>query len=387
MSNFKSPEGDIKEIFNTDFNLIDRYIGGQLWLWGNNTYGQLGDNTRTHRSSPVQTVAGGTDWKQASSGTQYSAGIKTDGTLWMWGKNNQGQLGDNSTTPKSSPVQTVAGGTNWREIACGPIHVAAIKNDGTLWLWGDNTWGQLGDNTRTDRSSPVQTVCGGTDWKQVWAGDNITSAIKTDGTLWIWGQNDYGKLADNTTDPKSSPIQTVAGGTDWKYVCYTSAIKNDGTLWCWGDNIEGWIGDGTTTDRSSPVQTVAGGADWKHIMVCTHTRAAIKNDGTLWTWGYNDHGELGDLTTVSKSSPIQTVAGGNNWKQVSGMSHGFAATKTDGTLWLWGRNIYGQLGNNTDTSESSPVQTIAGGTNWKEVYKGDSNNVNLGNSLAITYNI
>jgi alpha-tubulin suppressor-like RCC1 family protein len=162
-----------------------------------------------------------------------------EGNLWAWGYNNYGQLGTGNITDYSSPVQTVASGLNWKTITCTTTQGSAggIKTDGTLWLWGDNQWGQLGDNTTTNRSSPVQTVAAGTNWKQVSMGRFNTGAIKTDGTLWLWGRNNNGQLGDNSTTQQNSPVQTIAGGTNWKQVSGgIAAIKTDGTLWLWGDN-------------------------------------------------------------------------------------------------------------------------------------------------------
>jgi alpha-tubulin suppressor-like RCC1 family protein len=354
-------------------SLVDTFKTAGLWLWGGNNYGgRLGDNTITHKSSPVQTVAGGTNWKQVSAGGYYSACVKTDGTLWTWGRNNYGQLGDNTTTDKSSPVQTVSAGTNWKQVACGTGHTAAIKTDGTLWLWGTADLGQLGINDRTRRSSPVQTISGGTNWKQVSAGSQHTAAIKTDGTLWLWGGNNYGgRLGDNTITHKSSPVQTVAGGTNWKQVAcgsiHTAAIKTDGTLWLWGFNTYGQLGDNTITHRSSPIQTISGGTNWKQVGAGSLHTAAIKTDGTLWTWGLNNLAQLGTNDITDRSSPVQTISGGTNWKQVACGNRHTSCIKTDGTLWLWGDNGYGRLGDNTTTHKSSPVQTISGGTNWKQV--------------------
>jgi len=357
-------------------SLVDTFKQAGLWVWGRNTEGQLGDNTTTNRSSPVQTISAGTNWKQVAGGFRHTVAIKTDGTLWSWGLNSWGQLGDNSTTNRSSPVQTVSAGTNWKQVAGGLNHTAAIKTDGTLWLWGRNSYyGQLGDNTTTHRSSPVQTVSGGTNWKLVAGGFYYTAAIKTDGTLWLWGDNFYGQLGDNTTTHRSSPVQTVSGGTNWKLIAcgleVTAAIKTDGTLWTWGYNLVGALGDNTTTNRSSPVQTISGGTNWKQVACGFYHTAAIKTDGTLWSWGYNSYGQLGDNTTTSRSSPVQTVSAGTNWKQVAGSVGGggnhTAAIKTDGTLWTWGRNSYGQLGDNNTINRSSPVQTVSAGTNWKQV--------------------
>jgi alpha-tubulin suppressor-like RCC1 family protein len=355
--------------------LVDTFRFAGLWLWGRNAYGQLGDNSITHRSSPVQTVAGGTNWKLVAGGSYHTAAIKTDSTLWLWGRNDYGQLGNNSITHRSSPVQTVSGGTNWKQVAGGFYHTAAIKTDGTLWLWGYNLYGQLGDNSITHRSSPVQTVSGGTNWKQVAGGGVHTAAIKTDGTLWSWGRNPYGQLGDNTIAAKSSPVQTVSGGTNWKLVAsgvyHTAAIKTDGTLWTWGHNVFGQLGDGSSiTHRSSPIQTVSGGTNWKLLACGGYHTLAIKTDRTLWVWGHNTNGQLGVNDIVHRSSPVQTIAGGTNWKSVAdGLSH-TAAIKTDGTLWTWGHNGDGQLGVNDIVHRSSPVQTVSGGTNWKLVAGG-----------------
>jgi alpha-tubulin suppressor-like RCC1 family protein len=364
-------------LFEDYFIRKDLFTNGGLWSWGYNNYGQLGDDTITHRSSPVQTVAGGTNWKLVSCGQYHTAAIKTDGTLWGWGFNTYGQLGDNTIDNKSSPVQTVAGGTNWKSVSCGQYHIAAIKTDGTLWTWGYNQNGELGDNTRTYKSSPVQTIASGTNWKSVGCGNYHTTAIKTDGTLWSWGHNQFGQLGDNTRTAKSSPVQ-VGILTDWKSVSgglyHTAAIKTDGTLWSWGYNGGGPLGDNTITNKSSPVQTIAGGTNWKSVSGGISYTAAIKTDGTLWVWGSNIYGQLGDDTRTDKSSPVQTVAGGTNWKSVDCGYWHTLAIKTDGTLWSWGNNK-GQLGDNTVDAKSSPVQTVAGGTNWKLVSGGQYHTV------------
>ena len=191
---FLSPEGDIENYFVTEYWLIDQYVGDTLWAWGQNTFGQLGDNTTITRSTPVTTFAGGTNWKQVAGGkggaSQHTAAIKTDGTLWTWGLNTNGQLGIilfGVTTYKPTPVTTFAGGTNWKQVDCGNSHTAAIKTDGTLWTWGLNTNGQLGDNTVTQRNTPVTTFAGGTDWKQVACGGANTAAVTsgTDPTYFI----------------------------------------------------------------------------------------------------------------------------------------------------------------------------------------------------------
>jgi len=363
----------VKGLFKVATFFTPTPASGSLWLWGYNNYGAIGDDTNISKSSPVQTIASGTDWKNVACGQDHTAAIKTDGTLWTWGRNYLGSLGDNTSVAyRSSPVQTITEGTNWIQLDCGSSSTAAIKTDGTLWLWGQNNSGQLGDNTITNKSSPVQTVCGGTNWKQVSCDAACTAAIKTDGTLWLWGLNLYGGQGNNTNVTfRSSPVQTVAGGTNWKQVSlgtfYSAAIKTDGTLWTWGHNSYGQLGDNTITDRSSPVQTIAYGTNWKQVSCGGGITAAIKTDGTLWTWGRNNFGQVGDNTITNRSSPVQTIAYGTNWKQVSCGYDYTTAIKTDGTLWTWGKNYKGVLGDNTIISRSSPIQTIAGGNSWIDV--------------------
>ena len=378
-----------KEYISTFYpNLVPSMKQPTLYAWGQNLYGNLGDGTIINKSSPVTVLGTGAAWVQIAASfhsftINSSGGIKSDGTLWTWGHNTTyGMLGDGTTVNKSSPITTAGGGTNWRQVACGYYAAAAIKTDGTLWTWGFNAYGQLGDGTVVNRSSPVTTVGGGTNWRQVAAGGYYsTAAVKTDGTLWTWGNNGDGQLGDGTVANRSSPVTTVAGGTNWRQVAcgYSiAAIKTDGTLWTWGWNSSyGQLGDGTTINRSSPVTTAGGGTNWSQVSTGGMTVCAIKSDGTLWTWGYNGYGEVGDGTQVDKSSPVTTVAGGTNWRQVA-CSYSVAAVKTDGTLWTWGYNNNGQLGDGTVANRSSPVTTVAGGTNWKSVAAG------MGAFLAIS---
>ena len=307
-----------------------------LWNWGRNSSGQLGVNDTTHRSTPVTTILGGTNWKSVDCGSDHTAAIKTDGTLWLWGYNTDGQLGVNDTIWRSTPVTTILGGTNWKFIACGFTHTSAIKTDGTLWTWGYNSYGQLGVNDITSRSTPVTTILGGTNWKSVSCREGNTAAIKTDGTLWTWGRNDRGQLGVNDNIARSTPVTTILGGTNWKSVScggyHTSAIKTDGTLWLWGFNNNGQLGVNNTIFRSTPVTTILGGTNWKSVDCGGGNTAAIKTDGTLWTWGYNFYGSLGVNNTTYRSTPVTTILGGTNWKSVSGGSFHTSAIKTDGTF-------------------------------------------------------
>ena len=346
-----------------------------LWLWGSNYHGQLGINSAgNYRSSPVQ-VGALTTWSKIAAGVTHSLSLKTDGTMWAWGRGNAGRLGDNTTIYRSSPVQ-IGALTTWAQIAGGGIHSMAVKTDGTMWLWGSAYKGALGSNDTTiNNSSPVQ-VGALTTWAKVAAVANSSFAIKTDGTLWAWGHNNFGQLGDNTEIDKASPIQ-VGALTTWAQIGRNSgngkfamAIKTDGTLWLWGRNNYGQLGDNTTINRSSPVQ-IGALTTWSKFYGGTSFTMAIKTDGTLWTFGYNGYGQLGDNTVIRRSSPVQ-VGALTTWSSIAGGSHNSVAVKTDGTLWTWGNGQRGQLADNTDgttITKSSPVQ-VGALTTWAQVAAG-----------------
>jgi alpha-tubulin suppressor-like RCC1 family protein len=333
---FLSPEGDLENYFVSEYWLIDQWIGDELWNWGYNGYGNLGTNDTTQRNTPVNTLTGGNNWKQVAGGNSHTAAVKTDGTLWVWGRNNLAQLGTNNTTDTSTPVTTFAGGTNWKQVSSGGSHTAAVKTDGTLWTWGFNGNGQLGTNDASTRSTPVTTFAGGTNWKQVSAGELQTAAIKTDGTLWTWGSNFEGNLGTNDAISRNTPVTTFTGGTNWKQVAggnsHTAAVKTDGTLWTWGYSSYGCLGNNVAGSFFTPITTFAGGINWKQVDVGIQHTAAIKTDGTLWTWGYSYLGRLGNnesLYAVGILTPITIFGGGTNWKQVACGSN-YTAAVTSG---------------------------------------------------------
>lgn len=343
-----------------------------LWAWGQGVYSALGNGTTIQYSSPVQ-IGSLTNWKQVSVNITNSAAIKTDGTLWTWGGNNYGQLGNGGTLSGiagySSPIQ-IGSLTNWKQVVAG-YSMGAIKTDGTLWTWGWNTVGQLGIGNRTDTYTPIQVGLL-TNWKQVSCGSSGGTfyAIKTNGTLWAWGDGYLGRLGNGlglNTTAYSSPIQ-IGSLTNWSQVSggggHAAAVKTDGTLWTWGFDAYGQLGNGTAINYSSPIQ-VGLLTNWKQVSAGEGTTAAIKTDGTLWIWGRGGLGTMGNGTRTNYSSPIQ-VGLLTNWKQVSCRYLGAAAIKTDGTLWTWGYNGYGMLGNGTQIEHSSPIQ-IGSLTNWKEI--------------------
>jgi alpha-tubulin suppressor-like RCC1 family protein len=349
---------------------------GTLWVWGSNCSGRLGDGTTTDKSSPVQ-VPGG-QWVKISATNQSSDSsshaIKSDGTLWSWGFNGGGRLGDNTTTHRSSPVQIP--GTQWIGVSGGINHVFATKTDGTLWVWGNNnSYGALGiGNTFQTPSAPIQVP--GIQWVKASAGFQHSLALKSDGTLWSWGRGDFGELGNNLSGAYSrvsSPIQVP--GIQWTDISAlyrrSFATKTDGTLWAWGTaGSENYRLTTFGADRSSPSQIP--GTQWNLLSSGEGQSCHIlakKIDGTLWAWGGNSLGQLGDNTNIAKNSPTQVP--GTNWQE---FSHGFrhtVATKTDGTLWSWGCNYSGELGisqGGAYSRRSSPVQIP--GNQWNSVATG-----------------
>jgi alpha-tubulin suppressor-like RCC1 family protein len=350
-----------------------------LFSWGDNTYGALGLGNTTNQSSPVA-VGTGSTWYKIAAGYAHTVATQTDGTLWSWGGiASFGQLGHNNTISLSSPVQ-VGALTTWSKIACGRWNTMAIKTDGTLWGWGSNATGQLGIGNITNRSSPVQ-VGALTTWLSVACGIYWTLATKTDGTLWTWGKNNVGQLGLSNTDNRSSPVQ-VGALTTWLEIAggyeHTIAVKTDGTLWTWGSNGVGQLGIENIDNRSSPVQ-VGALTSWYKISGGNDSGTfATKTDGTLWVWGFNGQYQLGTGNTTNYSSPKQ-VGSDTNWLKVSTPVNSHAlAIKTNNTLWGWGRNSNGDLGQgNTTTFYSNPVQIGALAT-WSNAVTG------LGFSIANT---
>ena len=331
----------------------------------NDVYGGLGQNDIIPRSSPVQIP--GTQWIGCASG-RYSDKLawKNDNTLWAWGGNTNGPLGLNNVVDTSSPTQIP--GTQWKHTlyAIGGDQVKiSVKTDGTLWTWGYNYRGQLGDNSIISKSSPIQIP--GTNWSKAFAGADKCAAITTDGELWVWGRNNYGGLGANFVGDRSSPIQIP--GTEWKQVSasiyWMMGTKTDGTLWAWGRNQGGCLGQGNATiQRSSPTQIP--GTEWvvgQTDIYNATAGAGVKTDGTLWTWGYDNAGMLGHNNKTLYSSPRQIP--GTQWStRIAVGQDNMTCTKTDGTLWGWGQNLDGQLGlNEPDTGRSSPVQIP--GTDWQ----------------------
>lgn len=308
---------------------------GSLWAWGSNSSGQLGDGTTTQSLAPKRIGTGYTD---ISAGKYYTVALKSDGSLWAWGSNYSGQ----SLVPQQI-------GTGYAAISAGTYHTVALKSDGSLWTWGLNASGQLGDGTMTNSRFPKQV---GTGYAAVSAGAYHTIALKPDGSLWTWGSNRSGQLGDGTTADSLVPKQVGIG-----YAAISAgetssiALKSAGSLWAWGTNAYSQLGGGATSSLE-PKQI--GTATYTAIAAGPGHTVALKSNGSLWAWGWNASGQLGYATTTDSLAPKQI--GTDFYTEIAAGMYHTVALKSDGSLWTWGGNYYGQLGDGTITDSLVPKQ-------------------------------
>lgn len=350
---------------------------GILWTWGWNAYGQLGNGTWNNSAlwtSPQQ-LGTDTNWNSIMAGRQHTIALKSDGSVWSWGINAAGELGiGNNTGPETCyssqkcstiPLQVTLG--NIVRVAVGRRHTLALRADGTIWSWGYNNYGQIGNGTAANSHAPVQ-IPAIANVVSIAAGEYHSLALTSDGKLLAWGRNNFGQLGNGTTADSWSPVPVKAqSGEDFSDVVaiaagegHSLAVKSDGTLWAWGHNDEGQFGDGTTTNSSYPKQIgngtnwiyIAGGGDYIGTDASYAHTIALKSDGTLWTWGSDNYGQLGN--DASGGNPIKTIGLGDNWATADGGGSHTVSVKPNGTVKSWGDNSYGQLGDGTNTQRLSP---------------------------------
>lgn len=332
---------------------------GELRTWGNNSYGQLGDSTIQAHSTGTP-VYGSLSVREVAGGLGHTVALATDSTVWCWGRNDFGALGNGTTDWSTIPVQ-VTGLDNVVAIAAGDMFSVALRADGTAWAWGQNNYGQLGIGS-TGSGSLVPVQVGITDLVAIAAGFGNLLAIASDGTVWGYGLNDRGQLGAGPGAPTicSTPVQalgidSVVALSSSRYA-HTVALCADGSVWTWGYNLFGQLGDGTTTERNTPAP-VPGLSNMSAIAQQNgfgHT-LAVRNDGTLWAWGYNLKGQLGlGSNNNNILVPTQVTSIADVVAVSCGESHTIAL-KSDGTAWAWGNNNSGQLGDGTILDKSTPV--------------------------------
>ncbi|PWH86739.1 T9SS type A sorting domain-containing protein [Brumimicrobium oceani] len=335
---------------------------GTLWGWGPGHYGQLmtGNSIETF---PVQ-VGVATDWDIIENGIDNTFAIKNNGTLWGGGRNQYGTLGVNSPFQSFSTFQQITTANDWVKVSISDNFTLALKSNGTIWAWGQNDNYQLGNSPASpEQFSPLQ-VGTDTDWAEISAGISRTAfAIKNDGTIWGWGKNPSSIIVlGSGTANVATPTQ-VGTDTDWRTMSvgggHILALKIDSTLWSWGGGTGLGVG-GTPPVTNTPQQISTD--KWVSFSAGAGNSYGIKDDGTLWAWGYNGNGRLGDGTTIDRLIPVQ-IGIDNNWSTIkTGKFDVTMATKTDGTVWYWGgTNYYGEYGNGNSygtTYIMTPTQTL-----------------------------
>lgn len=358
--------------------------GGAIRAWGRNSSGQLGDGTSTNRSAPVAVSTGaaptGTTFSQVSAGGAHSVALSTSGELYAWGSNANGRLGDGTATSRSTPVALSAGaipaGTTFTGVAAGGSHSLALSSSGKLYAWGYNAYGQLGDGTTTTRLAPVAVSAGaipaGTTFAQVAAGARGSVALSSTGKLYAWGYNWEGQVGNGTTiadqpEPVAVSAGAIPAGTTITQVAaggyYNIALGSNGKLYAWGYGGDGELGDATGSSRSTPVAVSAGavpaGTTFSQVAAGERHAVALGSDGKLYAWGRGYEGQLGNGATTSAYAPVAVSAGavpaGTTYTRVSaGVNYG-GALGASGQLYAWGRNFYGEVGDASTTTRSEPV--------------------------------
>jgi alpha-tubulin suppressor-like RCC1 family protein len=337
--------------------------GGTVWCWGSNSYGQLGNGTTADSRTPVQ-VSGITNATAVSAGGNHTCALLSGGTIKCWGANNVGQLGNGETEPEGEGIPSptpvsVSGISTATAVSVGDAHTCALLSDHTVKCWGYNHYQQLGNGAYYDWSSTPVQVGGITNATAISAGFAHTCALLSGGAVECWGANDTGQLGNGSTTASPTPVQ-VGGITNATAISagkvHTCALLSGGTVKCWGQNFDGELGNGTTTDSPIPVQ-VSGIANAVSIGAGgAHTCAALA-DGTVACWGDNEFGQLGNGTTVSSPTPVQ-VSGIANAVSIGAGDRHTCALLSGGAVKCWGANDDGQLGNGTPTDSPTPVSVI-----------------------------
>lgn len=338
---------------------------GSIWTCGNNFLGQLGNGATTPIDQPGSTtpvrVGTATDWVEISGGMYHTVARKADGTLWAWGDNTDGQLGLGTTSAvHTTPVQ-IGTDTNWKTVVAGDYHTVAMKTDGTLWAWGDSADGTLGTGeTYSGIVVPTPTQIGtDTNWVAVTTGHSHTMAVKADGTLWGWGSNGSGQLGDQTNLEGRGPIR-IGTDTDWAGVVtrgeQTVARKKDGKLFTWGSNADGQLGDGTFVNKDLP--TKVDDNAWTSFSSGNRHTVALKDDGSLWTWGDNTDGQCGDGKVEPKIIRPKQIGTAKDFVAIEAGEIHTLAMKANGIILSVGDNTLGQLCNGTTTANAAPGASI-----------------------------
>ena len=341
------------------FNFVIK-ADGSLWAWGSNSEGVLGLNNTTNRPAPER-VGVDNDWAFISAGSHHALGIKTDGSLWAWGRGASGQLGQGSDLTARHIPTRVGTDNDWAFVSGGNHHSLAIKTNGSLWVWGANDQGQLGLGNMgagTNRNIPTR-LGNGYNWAFTSGSNWYSLAIRTDGSLWAWGNHtDGGTGLGETTGNVTAPVQ-IQGASNWVFVSaglgHSLGIRTNGSLYAWGNNEFGRTGLNTTTGTTNTPQRVGTDTNWAFVSAGGLHSLGLRTNGSLWAWGRNLHGRTGQDTISGTTNTPQQVGTDTNWVfPAAGADSHSLAIRTTGVPWTFGGNSNGALGidstNNSDTA-------------------------------------
>jgi alpha-tubulin suppressor-like RCC1 family protein len=357
-----------------------------LWCWGDNEAGKLGDNSTTDSDVPVQADAPSADWLAVAPGFVHTCAVKLDGTVWCWGRSLSGQLGNGSTEVDGSQVPVQAGsGSNHTFVTSGEQHTCALSQDETLWCWGNNAPGQVGIGSFEVREPvPKQVGTAGDQWISVAAGWFHTCAVKRPGTLWCWGDGFAGATGPNANDDAQRVPIEVDSATDWVEVAageeHTCARKQEGTLWCWGNNAGGVLGDGSQDPSETPVQ-VGTESDWLTVAAGAFHNCAVNIAGEAHCWGNNPFGQIGDGSGVDANWPTAVIDPDPAvaWESVSADKNYACAIKVGGARWCWGNDIFEQLGLGPGVQNENVPTALANETTvWSQIDVGQLHACGIG---------
>ena len=341
------------------------------YCWGNNGEGQLGNGVTNSQSTNPVPVTGGLQFQMVSAGFGHTCGVTTQNQVYCWGSNARGQLGDGSFHGRSTPV-LVSGqpplSLRFRFVSAGFVHTCAIHLSDSAWCWGNNDNGRLGDGTTTERLTPTP-VLGGLEFRRIVAGGFQTCGVTTGSRAYCWGRNEQGQLGDGTLTTRLTPVP-VAGGRSFRWVTTGSARISfkwqsascgisAGQAYCWGSNFHGQLGDGTLTRRTRPV-AVKGGLSFAQVNTGGGHTCGVTPSNLAYCWGWNGRGQLGDGSNTERTRPVR-VTGGISFRAapVGGGEGGHSCgLSTANRAFCWGLNAFGQLGDGSTINRSSPVAVL-----------------------------
>lgn len=344
---------------------------GTLWAWGRNDASQLGDGNTKIRNTPVP-IGSDHHWAQVAAGYHHTVAIKTDGKLWAWGTNGSGQLGDGSSALVQYDPVLIGSDSDWAQVAAGANHTLALKTNGSLWAWGDNFVGQMGYGRISFLMPTPVRIGSDSNWGQIAASSGYTLGLKTDGSLWAWGDNTSGRLGlGNATDMTDTPMR-IGSDNNWAQVSAghsnTAAVKTDGSLWAWGNYSSVPLSNGTFP-KYTP-ERIGSDNHWVQVAAGGGNTLVLKTDGSLWALSNSKDSQLVILNPADRNALVR-LGNDSDWAKIAAGNGFFLARKTDGSLWAWGFNNQGQLGNGNTTTHNTPAR-IGINKQWAQIAAGNS---------------